>query len=268
MVGERTAAFGFYKSPVIRDGILTEGTGGGICQVASTLHAAALLAGLGIVERTPHSRPSSYIPMGLDATVVFPRVDLKVRNPWPYPIVVRAHAAHGELEVSWRSSTGSTRARPVSAESESVDAQSVEGEGQTADSPPIVTITIDIVEQRTFDKTVDRDASVPLNTMVVKVYGIPGYRIRRTRKVRLADGSLRQDFRFDVYPPVAESISVAPSFDMATFALHRQSAAEDTPALAPSAPTIAKRAATGVTRPAPQQLWPPRHLVFEYPPAP
>src|SRR5262245_36809364 len=38
-VGERTASFGYAKSVVLRDGLIAEGTGGGACQVASTLHA-------------------------------------------------------------------------------------------------------------------------------------------------------------------------------------------------------------------------------------
>src|SRR4051812_27263178 len=48
-VGERTAAFGYEKSIVLRDGLIAEGVGGGACQVASTLHAAALLGGLEVV---------------------------------------------------------------------------------------------------------------------------------------------------------------------------------------------------------------------------
>ena len=69
---------------------MVEGTGGGTCQVASTLHAIAFFGGLDIVQRLPHSRPSGYIPAGLDATVVYPVVDLKLRNPFTFPVVVHA----------------------------------------------------------------------------------------------------------------------------------------------------------------------------------
>src|SRR6185437_9148813 len=67
VVGDRSIENGFEKSWQIYKGEMVEGVGGGTCQVASTLHAAAFFAGLEIVERLPHSRPSGYIPMGLDA---------------------------------------------------------------------------------------------------------------------------------------------------------------------------------------------------------
>ena len=44
-------------------------------------------AGIDIVERANHSRPSGYIRMGLDATVVYPTVDLKLENPYDFPVV-------------------------------------------------------------------------------------------------------------------------------------------------------------------------------------
>ncbi len=66
---------GFAKAFEIFKGEYTEGIGGGTCQVASTFHAIAFFGGLEIVQRLPHSRPSAYIPAGLDATVVYPTVD-------------------------------------------------------------------------------------------------------------------------------------------------------------------------------------------------
>ncbi|MEZ4376235.1 MAG: VanW family protein [Polyangiaceae bacterium] len=89
-VGDRTLARGFTWAPVILDDELTPGVGGGTCQVASTLHAAAVYGALDVVDRRSHSRPSGYAPMGLDATVVFGEVDLKIRNPYDSPIIVHA----------------------------------------------------------------------------------------------------------------------------------------------------------------------------------
>ncbi|HEY3592272.1 MAG TPA: VanW family protein, partial [Polyangiaceae bacterium] len=94
-VGPRTTDNGFSKGWEIFKGEMVEGIGGGTCQVASTLHAAAVLAGLDIIERLPHSRPSAYITMGLDATVVYPVVDLKLRNPFDFPVVVHAWVEGG-----------------------------------------------------------------------------------------------------------------------------------------------------------------------------
>ncbi len=67
---------------------LEPGLGGGVCQVASTLFAAAMLGGMEIVERRSHSRPSGYAPLGLDATVIYPEVDLRLKNPYDSPLMI------------------------------------------------------------------------------------------------------------------------------------------------------------------------------------
>lgn len=89
-VGPRSVDAGFQKAPEIVGDELTIGIGGGTCQVSSTLHGAAIYGGLGIVSRKSHSRPSSYTRLGLDATVAYPSVDLKVRNPYSFSIVIHA----------------------------------------------------------------------------------------------------------------------------------------------------------------------------------
>ncbi|MCM8824544.1 MAG: VanW family protein [Candidatus Omnitrophica bacterium] len=77
------------------------GFGGGLCQVASTLYAASLYAGLSIYERKPHSKPVSYIPAGLDATVSKDEgVDLKIYNPYNCELAVRAFVKENSLTVS------------------------------------------------------------------------------------------------------------------------------------------------------------------------
>jgi vancomycin resistance protein YoaR len=90
VVGPRTFERGFRNAPVIVQDELEDGLGGGVCQVASTLFAAAMLGGLEIVTRRSHSRPSGYAPLGLDAVVIYPEVDLKLRNPYPLPVIVHA----------------------------------------------------------------------------------------------------------------------------------------------------------------------------------
>ena len=108
IVGDRSEENGFQKSWEIFKGEMVEGVGGGTCQVASTFHAAAFFGGLDVLERLPHSRPSAYIPMGLDSTVVYPIVDLKLRNPHPFPVVVHAKTDGNKL----RDRSSSARARP------------------------------------------------------------------------------------------------------------------------------------------------------------
>ncbi len=87
-VGPRDEANGYKVAPVIAEGELVDGIGGGTCQVSGTLHAAAFFAGLEIVERTAHSRPSSYIKLGLDAAVAYPTINFRVRNNLDVPVVL------------------------------------------------------------------------------------------------------------------------------------------------------------------------------------
>ncbi len=90
LVGPRRLDRGFVWAPVIVRDELEPGVGGGTCQVASTLHAAAVYGLLEIVERRSHSRPSSYAPLGLDATVIYGEVDLKVKNTYAAPLILHA----------------------------------------------------------------------------------------------------------------------------------------------------------------------------------
>ena len=88
VVGPRDEANGYKVAPVIAQGELVDGIGGGTCQIAGTLHGAAFFGGLDIVERRPHTRPSFYIKMGLDATVVYPTITLRLRNSFDHPVVL------------------------------------------------------------------------------------------------------------------------------------------------------------------------------------
>jgi len=90
VVGNRTTERGFVMAPVIRDDELEPGLGGGTCQVASTVHAAAVYAAMDVVQRRSHSRPSGYAPLGLDATVIYGEVDLKLKNPFATPLILHA----------------------------------------------------------------------------------------------------------------------------------------------------------------------------------
>jgi len=89
-VGARTVERGFTFAPVIVADELEPGVGGGVCQVASTLHAAAVFGGFDVVQRRSHSRPSGYTPLGLDATVIDGELDLKLRNPYDSPLIIHA----------------------------------------------------------------------------------------------------------------------------------------------------------------------------------
>ena len=68
-VGPINSDTGFMEAPVILNGELTPGMGGGVCQTSTTLYNALLLSDLTIVERHPHSIAASYVPRGTDGAV-------------------------------------------------------------------------------------------------------------------------------------------------------------------------------------------------------
>jgi len=90
IVGERTAENGFVKGFIISDGVFRQELGGGVSQVATTTFNAAFFAGLEDVEHKPHSFYISRYPVGREATVAWPTVDLKFTNDTPYGILVQA----------------------------------------------------------------------------------------------------------------------------------------------------------------------------------
>lgn len=91
---------GFLPAGAWRGGKLVQENGGGICQSATTIYGAALRAGMEIVERYCHLQPSSYCPVGLDATVDYPWLDLRVKNTTDYPMYMVATMIGKELTVS------------------------------------------------------------------------------------------------------------------------------------------------------------------------
>lgn len=106
IVGTRSKENGFVNAPTIFLGELTPGIGGGVCQVSSTVYAAALAAGLKIIKRNPHSRNVSYIMAGLDATVSYEECDAKCSNldlifsnPYSWPIKINiGHEVYDKTE--------------------------------------------------------------------------------------------------------------------------------------------------------------------------
>jgi vancomycin resistance protein YoaR len=98
--GERSAAKGFLAAPVIVNGELQTGLGGGVCQVSTTVFNAAFEAGLSITERTNHALYISHYPLGRDATVDYPGIDLKFMNDTGHWLLLRTFVGTGSLVVN------------------------------------------------------------------------------------------------------------------------------------------------------------------------
>lgn len=177
VLGDRSQARGFRYAPVIASGKIVEGMGGGTCQVASTLYAAAFFAGLTIEDRVPHSRPSSYIKLGLDATVSYPSKDLKIRNPLEYPVVIHFSIEDGIARVEIRA-----KERPFT-----------------------VSLLRKIIGTTPYPVRVVKDFNLPLGKEVVTQRGVPGYKVSRYRVIERDKVAFRLQ-SFDRYPPTVEFV--------------------------------------------------------------
>ena len=99
-VGDTTIARGYKVAPTFANGKTSQGVGGGICQVSTTLYSAVLYADLKVVERRNHSLTVAYAPKGQDATVSYGAIDFKFKNDTEYPIKISATTSGGKLTVS------------------------------------------------------------------------------------------------------------------------------------------------------------------------
>ena len=96
VAGKRTASNGYQPALELAYGEYVEGYGGGICQVSSTLYNAVVNAGLEIRTRYQHSLPSSYVSLGLDATVQDDRLDFVFKNNTSGDIFISAEYFKGK----------------------------------------------------------------------------------------------------------------------------------------------------------------------------
>ena len=90
VVGLRTEERGYKNAKVIVNGDYTEGVGGGVCQVSTTLYNAWIRAGLSAQSVQSHSLPSSYCGLSQDATVS-EFIDLVLLNDSDYDVIVNGY---------------------------------------------------------------------------------------------------------------------------------------------------------------------------------
>ncbi len=179
VVGARTQKEGYKIAHVIQAGEMVDGEAGGTCQISTTLHGAAFFAGLEIVKSRPHSRPSTYVQMGLDATVVYPLTDLKLKNPYDFPVVISYRVARGVSHVD------------------------ILGKKRPYDK---IAFEREVDERIDFDTVTREDYEMPIGYMVVDQLGFPGYKVTRYRKF-YRDGKLVKTDKWKIqYKPVTEYV--------------------------------------------------------------
>ncbi|MDP8978944.1 MAG: VanW family protein, partial [Actinomycetota bacterium] len=100
-VGPRTTENGFVSAPAILEGKFIQDVGGGVSQFATTFFNAAFFGGYEIVEHKPHSYYISRYPMGREATIDYPYVDLRIRNDSPHGLLVKTSYTDTSITVSF-----------------------------------------------------------------------------------------------------------------------------------------------------------------------
>jgi vancomycin resistance protein YoaR len=186
VVGDRTEKEGYRVAHVITAGEMVDGLAGGTCQVSSTLHGAAWFAGLELVNSRPHSRPSAYITMALDATVVYPTTDLKLKNPYDFPIVIRYVVSQGTMRVE------------------------VLGKKRPWDK---VAFEREIKKEIPYETITREDDTMPVGSTFVEQVGFPGYELIR-RRIFYKDGKEAKAEKWTVkYPPTTEYIRIGVNMD-------------------------------------------------------
>lgn len=178
-VGERSFERGFRPAKELANRRVVDGIGGGVCQVAATLHAAAFLGGFKIPTYQPHSRPARYVETGLDTMVAWPNRDLEIQNPYPFSVRLDVRAQGGTVRVSMM---GAGKAHPVEWSKE-------------------------LLERIPARERVEQDPSVPAGERRVVQDPIDGMTLRRTRTIYLPTGPVVDELVIR-YPPNDRIVAV------------------------------------------------------------
>lgn len=135
-VGERTAENGFTTGFMISNGIFKEDYGGGVSQMATTAFNAGFFGGMTDVEHKPHSFYIDRYPVGREATVAWPSLDMAWKNDTPYGVLIQSG-----INPSTPSSSGSVTVTLWS--TKYWDITSKTGERYNFTSPQTRTLTTD-----------------------------------------------------------------------------------------------------------------------------
>ena len=182
--GERSAEKGFLEAPVIVNGELQTGLGGGVCQVSTTVFNAAYEAGLRITARTNHALYISHYPLGRDATVNYPDTDLKFENDTGHWLLLRTWVGSSSLTVALY---GTPQHRRIDTFPQPL---------RTVAPPPV-------------QKTVD--ATLKPGQVVVDDPGVPAQSTSVERKVYSSSGALLSDQTwFSSYRSMPKLVRVGP----------------------------------------------------------
>ena len=209
--GPRTKEEGYREAPEYINHRIIIGYGGGSCQVSTTLYNAALLSGMKVDERTPHSRVIDYVPYGRDATVNYTSgVDFRFTNVLKHSVVV------------W--SRSDTKAGRLTFE--------VFGNPEDRQNIEITNSYTRIMRDASAEQRIIDRALAP-GKEVVEDKGTNGIRVRTWRHFIQPDGSRRtEELFYDVIAPVSRIVRYNPgtgSMDTSVSKTEKKKEAEKAP---------------------------------------
>ncbi len=138
--GRPSARRGYMAGAAIVAGELTTEDGGGTCQVSTVLYNAGLLAGLDVVERHAHSADvygeARYFEPGRDATIEYGVLDLRFRNPYPFPVLLELTAGDDRVAAGFHAPVAELPAVAIEVEQPPPDASTWSAHTLRTVTPP------------------------------------------------------------------------------------------------------------------------------------
>ncbi|MEZ4299481.1 MAG: VanW family protein [Polyangiaceae bacterium] len=171
-IGKRTAKRGFVLAPSIGEGEIIDTYGGGVSQTATTLYNAVFEAGYAVVSRKPHTRYFDRYPVGVEATLSWPKPDFVFRNDSKTGVLIKVTASEDSITVKlYGDAEGRKVKRNVS---------------------------------KTFDPTDPRvdyevDEALAVDKPKVKDAGTKGFSVKVGRDITFADGTKKHEERTVIY---------------------------------------------------------------------
>lgn len=182
-VGPRTREKGFVADGAIFGGEFVQDIGGGVSQFATTLYNAAYFGGYAIPDHKAHSFYISRYPVGREATLDYPSVDLKIHNDSPHGALIKTSSTGSSVTVSmWGT--------------EWVEVDSVAGERENVREP---------------ETEVRENPDLPPGERRVVRSGRAGFDITVTRVLRFPDGRVERETERTRYQAEPRVVEVGPS---------------------------------------------------------
>jgi len=98
-LGEISEEAGYAEAPVIVDGQLVMGLGGGLSQISTVVFNASWFAGVQLDAHTTHTFYIPRYPAGREATLAIPHIDNLWTNDTDTPVVVRSWISGDEIHM-------------------------------------------------------------------------------------------------------------------------------------------------------------------------